>query len=117
MKSALFFFNQKNFIKMEVKHSRLLEWAKSILEEPAEGLEIEETPLGIEIEFVAFLKWLHHNVVTPVFLIALIINLTIMFTAPVEVTFQKWLLLKDPLSLIAGFLIFKLIRRLSARRS
>lgn len=56
------------------------------------------------------LSWMMSNVV-PVLLIALIINLAIMFTVPVKITMAQWFWLKDPISLGLGYILFISFKR------
>lgn len=53
--------------------------------------------------------WIFRNVM-PVLLIALLINIVIIFAVPAEVTMSRWFCLKDPLSIALGFIIAKATR-------
>ncbi len=79
-----------------------------IAEEPTES-GTQKKPLDIAMERVLhrLLRYL-----VPVCLIAVVINLTIMFTAPVEVTVSRWFWLKEPISIGAACLICKLFKPL-----
>lgn len=71
------------------------------------GSEIQENSIDTAVE--SALSWLLHNLVT-VLLIALAIDLTIMFTVPVEVTMSRWFWVKDPVSIGVAYLICKLFK-------
>lgn len=50
--------------------------------------------------------WILNNVIPPL-IIGLIIDITIMFSVPVETTMSSCFWLKDPISLCVGFLIVR----------
>lgn len=53
------------------------------------------------------LKWAIHNL-CPILLIALVIDVTIIFTVPVEVTMLKWYWLKSPIAISLAYLLFRI---------
>lgn len=77
-----------------------------ICDDKPEDINIIENQIYTAIN--GALKWLYRNVL-PVCCIALIINLTIMFTLPVEVAMSGWFWVKDPLSIILAFILVKAI--------
>lgn len=58
--------------------------------------------------------WLFRNLLPLLFLV-LIINVTLMFVAPVEVSKSKWFWLNDLFTIVACYAIFRIFRRLSCR--
>lgn len=86
---------------MKKQIEKLRQW---IADEPTDS-EIQENSIDTAVK--SALSWLLHNLV-PVLLIALAIDLTIMFTVPVEVAMSRWFWLKGPISIIVAYLISKL---------
>lgn len=84
---------------------RLKRLEKFLCDEP-EDIEVMENP--IETSFDEVFKWLFGNFL-PVCSLALIINLAILFTLPVEVVMSRWFWLKDPLSFIFAYIVVKAI--------
>lgn len=77
-----------------------------IADEPTES-ETQKSSLDIAIEQVMYRLL---RCVVPVLLIALVINLTIMFTVPIEMAMSRWFWLKDPISIGAAYFIHKLLK-------
>lgn len=77
-----------------------------ISDEPAE-LETQQT--SIDKAIGGAISRLYRSVV-PILMIALAIDLIIMFTVPVEVTMSQWFWLKSPLSIFVAYLIGKLFK-------
>lgn len=77
-----------------------------IADEPTES-ETQKSSLDIAIEQVMYRLL---RCVVPVLLIALMINLTIMFTVPIEMAMSRWFWLKDPISIGAAYFIHKLLK-------
>lgn len=88
---------------MEKQIEKLRQW---IADEPTDS-EIQENSIDTAVE--SALSWLLHNLV-PVLLMALTINLTIMFTSPMEVAMSRWFWLKTPLSIAVAYLICKFFK-------
>ena len=76
-----------------------------IADEPTES-ETQKSSLDIAIEQVMYRLL---RCVVPVLLIALVINLTIMFTVPIGMAMSRWFWLKDPISIGAAYFIHKLL--------
>jgi hypothetical protein len=91
---------QKNMEKFLEKIER---W---IADEPTES-ETQKSSLDIAVERVLYRLL---RCVAPVLLIALVINLIIMFTLPVEMAMSRWFWLKDPISIGAAYFIHKLLK-------
>ena len=87
---------------MKKQIEKLRQW---IADEPTDS-EIQKNSIDTAVES-ALSWWLLHNLV-PVLLMALAIDLTIMFTVPVEVTMSRWFWVKDPVSIGVAYLICKL---------
>ena len=51
----------------------------------------------------------------PVLFLALIINVTFMFVAPVEIIMSGWFWLKDPISIVVAFAVVKTVRYFFSR--
>ena len=77
-----------------------------IADEPTES-ETQKSSLDIAVERVLYRLL---RCVAPVLLIALVINLTIMFTVPIEMAMSRWFWLKDPISIGAAYFIHKLLK-------
>ena len=77
-----------------------------IADEPTEP-ETQKSSLDIAIEQVMYRLL---RCLVPVLLIALVINLIIMFTLPVEMAMSRWFWLKDPISIGAAYFIHKLLK-------
>lgn len=75
-----------------------------ISDEPDDIDIVEESP--IDTSFREVLRWISENVL-PVCTIALIINLTVMFTLPIEIAMSRWFWVKDPLSILLAFILVK----------
>lgn len=56
------------------------------------------------------LQWSVRNLL-PILLLALALNLLILFTLPMEMTMLKWFWLKDPLSITVAFILFRFCRK------
>lgn len=85
------------------KHLRSIE---NFLCDESEVADVKENQ--IDSFFDEAFKWLIGHVI-PVCSIALIINLAIMFTLPVETAMSRWFWLKDPLSFILAYIVVKAI--------
>lgn len=72
-----------------------------------ESVEQEPQEISIDLAVVKIMSWLLHNFLPAIFL-ALAIDLTIMFTVPVEVAMSRWFWIKDPVSIGTAYLICKL---------
>lgn len=59
-------------------------------------------------------QWLFRSLLSILFLV-LIINVALMFATPVKIIKSEWFWLKDPLSIVAGYAIFRIFRRLFLR--
>lgn len=88
---------------MKKQIEKLRQW---IADEPTDS-EIQENSIDTAVE--SALSWLLHNLV-PVLLMALAIDLTIMFTVPVDVTMSRWFWIKAPVSIAVAYLICKLFK-------
>lgn len=88
---------------MKKQIEKILQW---IAEEPVEQ-KPQKTAIDLAIEKT--MSWLLHNLV-PVLLITLAIDLTIMFTSPMEVAMSRWFWLKTPLSIAVAYLICKFFK-------
>lgn len=77
---------------------------KWIADEPVEQGS-QKTSIDLAVE--SALSWLLNNLV-PVLLIALAIDLTIIFTSSIGVTMSRWFWIKDPVSIGVAYLISKL---------
>lgn len=75
-----------------------------LLTDGEENAGMMESQSGIVSDEV--FKWLFRNIL-PILLCALSINLFTMFTIPVEATMSKWFWLKDPLSIIIGYVVVR----------
>lgn len=80
---------------------------KRIEKEEPEDIGIMENQ--IFTVFDRILRCLYGNIL-PVFIIVLIINLTIMFTLPVEKAMSGWFWLKDALYIILAIILAKTIK-------
>lgn len=89
--------------KQQDKHLRSIE---NFLCDESEDADVKENQ--IDSFFDGAFKWLIRHVI-PVCAIALIINLAIMFTLPVETAMSQWFWLKDPLSFILAYIVVKAI--------
>lgn len=82
----------------------LIQWIeKSLYEDPT---PTPPSPLDIWIE--KKLKWMARRV-CPVLLISIVLQLVVLFNVPLELTAAQWFWLKDPLSLVAAELIYRLL--------
>lgn len=88
---------------MKKQIEKIQQW---IAAEPVEQ-EPQRTAIDLAIERILF--WSLNNLV-PVLLIALTIDLTIMFTSPMEVAMSRWFWIKDPVSIVVAYLICKLFK-------
>lgn len=88
---------------MKKQIEEILQW---IAEEPVEQ-EPQKTSIDLAVERALF--WLLNNLV-PVLLIALAIDLIIMFTLPVEAAMSRWFWIKDPVSIGVAYLMCKLFK-------
>lgn len=86
---------------------RLQKWAMKLIEDDSHVSEAREEYDNLMLD--EFFRWLFRNVL-PVLVLALIINLTIMFIVPIEETMSKWFWLNDILSISLGYFLFKKIR-------
>lgn len=91
---------------MNKRLNRRLKHIEKLLCDAPEDIDIMENP--IDTSFDGVFKWLLGNVL-PVCSIALIINIAIMFTLPVETAMSRWFWLKDPLSFILAYISVKAI--------
>lgn len=66
-------------------------------------VETEETQIDRVIDNVS--SWLIRRVI-PLLLITLIVNLTTMFTVPIDIAASKWFWIKDPLSFVIAVSIY-----------
>lgn len=89
---------------MNKQIERLQKWAMKLIEDDSHISEAREEYDDLMLD--EFFRWLFRNVL-PVLVLALIINLTIMFTVPIEVTMSKWFWLKDILSIALGYFLVK----------
>ncbi len=74
--------------------------------EDGDVTEIEEVQNDIIMDKV--FPWIVRNVIS-VLGVALIVDIVIMFSVPVETTMSRWFWLKDPLSVCMGFIIVKVL--------
>lgn len=88
---------------MEKRMEKIRQW---IAEDPTE-LETYQTSVDIAIEDA--IKLSLRNVV-PILMIALVIDMTIMFIVPIESTMSRWFWLKTPLSIAVAYLICKFFK-------
>lgn len=62
---------------------------------------------------ISLLSWTLRNMV-PVILIALAIEIVIMLASPIKIAMSEWFWVKDPLSLVISYLIFRILVRKKA---
>ncbi len=89
---------------MSKQLERLQKWTTKFIEDDSHISEAGEKHDDLMLD--EFFRWLFRNVL-PVLVLALVINLTIMFTVPIEVTMTKWFWLKDILSIALGYFLVK----------
>ena len=80
-----------------------------IVNDPVEQ-EPQEDPIDKAVNRA--LSWLLRNLI-PVLLISLVIDVTIIFTTPIEYTESLWFRLKDLASIGIAYLIYKLLKILA----
>lgn len=84
-----------------------------IIAEPPD-LETQKTSIDIAVERTV--TWLLGNLV-PILLISLIIDVTIIFITPVDLSTSRWLWLKAPISIGLAYLICRLFRSIRRQLS
>lgn len=87
------------------QNSRLKSIEKFLRDEP-EDIDIMENQ--IDTSFDEVFRCIYENIL-PVCTIALVINLTIIFTLPVEVAMSRWFWLKDPISFLLAPILVRAI--------
>ena len=87
-----------------------IEKFKQWIENEPDEQEPQEDPIGKAVYRV--MSWLLRNLV-PVLLISFVIDVTIIFTTPVEYTESLWFRLKDLASIGIAYLIYKLFKILA----
>lgn len=70
----------------------------------------------LDVVYGKVFTWLFRNVM-PALLIAVIADIAIMFSVPVEFTMYESFWLKDPLSIAIGFIIAGIVRKLFKNKS
>ena len=93
--------------------NRPIERLRILLQEilTADENNVETIETQTELMFDKILSWII-GIVLPISLITLTVNLTIMFTMPIEVATSKWFWIKDPISLIVGYFTVWIYRKL-----
>ena len=92
--------------RLELFHRRV----ESLFDDKEE--EVEESRFNIMIRQV--FQWLFRNLL-PLLLLVLVINVTLMFVAPVEISMSIWFWMKDLFTIVACYAIFRIFRSLSCR--
>ena len=89
---------------MKEQTNRFIKQAEKFINEESEPVKNTDNQLHTALTKV--FRYLFYKIL-PVLVSALVINLTIMFTAPYEVAFSEWFWLKDPVSLVTGYILVK----------
>ena len=72
----------------------------------------EENQLDVMMN--AVVRWLFYHL-CPILIVTLIINVTLIFVTPIEIIMSEWFWLKDPFSIVAGYVVVKIFRSLFLR--
>jgi|GEM_PF-1690906 hypothetical protein len=72
-------------------------------------VNVEGTQLDVMMN--AVVRWLFCYL-CPILIVTLIINVTLIFVTPIEIIMSGWFRLKDPLSIVAGYVVVKIFRSL-----
>ena len=93
--------------------NRPIERLRILLQEilTADENNVETIETQTELMFDKILSWII-GIVLPISLITLTVNLTIMFTMPIEVAASKWFWIKDLISIMVGYLTVRFYRKL-----
>lgn len=89
---------------MNSKIKQISKHIERLITEDEEAIDNDKENTDIMLDKV--FPWILSNVI-PVLIIGLIIDITIMFSVPVETTMSSCFWLKDPISLCVGFLIVR----------
>lgn len=89
---------------MNSKIKQISKHIERLITEDEEAIDNDKENTGIMLDKV--FPWILSNVI-PVLIIGLIIDITIMFSVPVETTMSSCFWLKDPISLCVVFLIVR----------
>ena len=89
---------------MNSKIKQISKHIERLITEDEEAIDNDKENTDIMLDKV--FPWILSNVI-PVLIIGLIIDITIMFSVPVETTMSSCFWLKDPISLCMGFLIVR----------
>ena len=89
---------------MNSKIKQISKHIERLITEDEEAIDNDKE--NTDIMLAKVFPWILSNVI-PVLIIGLIIDITIMFSVPVETTMSSCFWLKDPISLCVGFLIVR----------